>query len=73
MLKGRISFIISIVMLMVGMTVGFILLGTVYPGPRWVMFVVFLAYLLVSYLVIKFSKRYIQWLKSNEVGPKSRK
>ena len=73
MAKSRRSFIASVVMLMTGMTVGFLLLGTVYTGPRWVMLVVFALYLLVSYFVIKLSKRYAQWLKTNEVDDKRRK
>ena len=73
MAKSRRSFIASVVMLMTGMTVGFLLLGTVYTGPRWVMLVVFALYLLVSCFVIKFSKRYAQWLKTNEVDDKRRK
>ncbi len=66
MARSRRSFIISVAMLMVGMTVGFLLLGTVYTGPRWIMFIVFLAYLLISYMVVKFSRRYSEWLKDNE-------
>lgn len=60
------SFIISIVVLMVGMTVGFILLFFAYTGARWKAFVVFLIYFLISYCVIRFSIPYVRYLKEKE-------
>ena len=46
--KAR-SFIISIVMLMAGMTAGFIFLAIAYAGPGWKALIVLLAYLFVSF------------------------
>ena len=70
MAKSRRSFIISIVMLIVGMSVGFLLLGTVYTGPRWIAFMVFLVYLFILFMVIRFSKRYSDELKKSEAKDK---
>ncbi len=61
------KFIISIVMLMTGMTAGFLLLGTVYTGPRWIAFIVFLVYLAVSAAVIRFSRRYVRLLREENM------
>ncbi len=70
MAKSRRSFIISIVMLIAGMSVGFLLLGTVYTGPRWIAFMVFLVYLFILFMVIRFSKRYSDELKKSEAKDK---
>ena len=59
-------FVASIIMLMAGMTIGFLLLGTVYDGPVWVKAVVFVVYLAVSTLVIRYSRRYAEYLKTEE-------
>lgn len=60
--KGKAGFIASIVMLIAGMTVGFILLGIVYDGPVWVRAIVFLVYLFITGMTIHFSKKYIETL-----------
>ena len=62
--KAR-SFIISIVMLMAGMTAGFIFLAIAYAGPGWKALIVLLAYLFVSFFVIRYSIRYVRYLKAN--------
>lgn len=62
----RRRFIVSIVMLIAGMSVGFLLLGTVYDGPRWVALLVFIVYLAITTLVIRFSSRYARSLKEEE-------
>ncbi len=61
--KSRAGFIVSIVMLLVGMTVGFILLGIVYTGPVWVKAVVFVLYLFVAGMTVRFSRKYIESLR----------
>ncbi len=61
--KSRASFIAAIAMLLVGMTVGFILLGLVYTGPVWVKALVFIIYLFVAGMTIRFSKRYADSLR----------
>ena len=61
------KFVISIVMLMAGMTAGFILLGTVYTGPRWIVFAVFVVYLVVSYAVVRLSWRYVSDMKKENI------
>ena len=54
----RVKFVISIAMLIIGMTIGFLLLALAYTGPVWVKEVVI--------LVVKASKRYIAVLKELE-------
>lgn len=61
------KFVISIVMLMAGMTAGFILLGTVYTGPRWIAFAVFVVYLVVSCAVVRLSWRYVSDMKKENI------
>ena len=61
------KFVISIVMLMAGMTAGFILLGTVYTSPRWIAFAVFVVYLVVSYAVVRLSWRYVSDMKKENI------
>lgn len=58
--KGKAGFIVSIVMLLAGMTAGFLLLGIVYQGPVWVRAVVFIVYLFVAGMTIRVSRRYIR-------------
>ena len=57
--KGKAGFIVSIVMLLAGMTAGFLLLGIVYQGPVWIRAVVFIVYLFVAGMTIRVSRRYI--------------
>ncbi len=61
--KSPIGFIVSIIMLLSGMTVGFILLGVVYSGPVWVRAVVFIIYLFIAGMTIHFSRKYVESLK----------
>ena len=61
--KSKALFILSIVILLVGMTVGFILLALVYSGPVWVRFIVFVIYLIIAGMTIRTSKKYIEYLK----------
>ena len=61
--KSRAGFIFSIIILLVGLTVGFVLLGIVYTGPVWVRAVVFVVYLIIAGMTIRFSKKYIETLK----------
>ena len=62
----RLGFIISIAMLLIGMTIGFILLSLAYSGPVWVKAIVALVYFIIVILVIWGSKRYIALLKESE-------
>lgn len=62
MKTGKSSFIFSIVILIVGMTAGFVLLSLIYTGPKWISFVVFLVYLFIMYFIIVTSKRYLKAL-----------
>ena len=61
-----IQFIISIMILMIGMTAGYILLALAYTGPGWKAFLVLIAYLMVSYFVIRYSIRYVRYLKEKD-------
>ena len=65
-MNRRHRFIVSIVMLLLGMTIGFLLLGTVYDGPRWKAVAVFIAYLAITVPVVRFSARYVRSLKDEE-------
>ncbi len=65
------SFIFSIVVLVAGMTAGFVLLSMIYTGPRWISFIVFLVYLFIMYFVVVTSKRYLKAL--DEVKKKDQK
>ena len=65
MAKHR-QFILSVVVLILGMTLGFFFLSLAYAGPRWVVFVGFLVYFLIAFLVIRFSWRFARELKELE-------
>jgi len=56
------SFIFSIIVLVVGMTAGFVLLAMIYTGPRWISFIVFLVYIFIMYFIVLTSKRYLKAL-----------
>ena len=57
--NGKVGFVISIVVLLLGMTIGFLLLGTVYTGPVWVKLLVFIIYLIIVFFLIHFSKDFV--------------
>ena len=61
--KSKEFFILSIVILLVGMTVGFILLSLVYTGPVWVRALVFVIYLVIAGMTIKTARKYVEYLK----------
>ena len=61
--KSKGFFILSIVILLVGMTVGFILLSLVYTGPVWVRALVFVIYLVIAGMTIKAARKYVEYLK----------
>ncbi len=56
------SFIFSIIVLIAGMTAGFVLLAMIYTGPRWISFIVFLVYIFIMYFIVLTSKRYLKAL-----------
>lgn len=56
----------SIVVLLLGMTLGFILLSTVYTGPSWVRVAVFIVYIAVVLLLIRSVRRLDSYLKDKE-------
>lgn len=60
MKNKRTGFILSIVLLVAGMTAGFILLSFVYDGPKWISFAVFIVYLFVVYFTVKASIGYLK-------------
>ncbi len=60
------SFIFSIVLLVAGMTIGFLLLGIAYTGPAWVKLIVLVLYLFITAMVIRFSRRYIRQLSDRK-------
>jgi len=57
---------LSVSVLLIGMTAGFILLSTVYTGPSWVRVVVFIAYVAVTLLLIRSVRRLDAFLKEKE-------
>ena len=60
------GFVISIIVLVVGMTIGFILLSLVYTGPNWVKFIVFIVYSMIVFFLIKFSISFAKSLHENK-------
>lgn len=58
--ESNVGFIISIVVLIAGMSIGFILLSFVYTGPNWVKFIVFLVYITIVYFLIRFSIAFVR-------------
>ena len=57
---------ISIILLLIFMTVGYLLLLLAYSGARWIVLIVFLVYIFVVYLVIKTTTPLIKALKEKE-------
>ena len=57
---------ISIILLLIFMTIGYLLLLLAYTGPRWVALVVFLVYIFVVYFLVKTTKPLIKALKEKE-------
>lgn len=49
------GFIASIVVLILGMSIGFFLLSLAYTGPNWVKFIAFIVYLIIVFFLIRFS------------------
>ena len=65
MKKGR-KLKISIILLLIFMTIGYLLLLLAYTGPRWVALVVFLVYIFVVYFLVKTTRPLIKALKEKE-------
>ena len=57
---------ISIILLLIFMTIGYLLLLLAYTGPRWVALVVFLVYIFVVYFLVKTTRPLIKALKEKE-------
>ena len=57
---------ISIILLLIFMTVGYLLLLLAYSGARWIVLIVFLVYIFVVYFLIKTTRRLIKALKEKE-------
>lgn len=57
---------ISIILLLIFMTVGYLLLLLAYSGPRWIALIVFLVYIFVVYFLIKTTRPLIKALKEKE-------
>ena len=60
------GFILSIVLLIAGMTIGFALLSRVYDGPKWVSFLVFIVYLFILFFTVKASRGYLKAIEEIE-------
>ena len=69
--ERKTSFLISISILLLGMTAGFILLSFIYTGPVWVRFCVFIVYLFIVSFTIKCSGKYVDELNLIEAEKKS--
>lgn len=63
--NSKIGFILCIVILISGMTIGLFLLSLVYDGPMLVKLIVFIIYLLIVYYLVKFSKKFIDAMYSD--------
>ncbi len=57
---------ISIIILLIGMTLGFMLLSSVYTGPSWIRVAVFIVYIVVVLLLIRSVRRLDSYLKDKE-------
>lgn len=57
---------ISIILLLIFMTVGYLLLFLAYSGARWIALIVFLVYIFVVYFLIKTTRPLIKALKEKE-------
>lgn len=57
---------ISIILLLIFMTVGYLLLLLAYSGARWIVLIVFLVYIFVVYFLIKTTRPLIKALKEKE-------
>ncbi|HIS14361.1 MAG TPA: hypothetical protein IAA76_07265 [Candidatus Ornithospirochaeta stercorigallinarum] len=57
---------ISIILLLIFMTVGYLLLLLAYSGARWIALIVFLVYIFVVYFLIKTTRPLIKALKEKE-------
>lgn len=57
---------ISIILLLIFMTVGYLLLLLAYSGARWIALIVFLVYIFVAYFLIKTTRPLIKALKEKE-------
>ncbi len=57
---------ISIILLLIFMTVGYLLLLLAYSGARWIALIVFLVYIFVVYFLIKTTRHLIKALKEKE-------
>ena len=64
--KSKAGFISAIVVLLISMTIGFLLLSSVYTGPAWVEFIVFVVYLIVVLFVIKYSHVFVSSFYKDE-------
>ncbi len=67
---SKTGFILSIVILVLGMTVGFILLSIAYQGANWIKFLVFIVYLLIVSFLIKFSIGFVRTISEAEKSSK---
>ena len=57
---------ISIILLLIFMTVGYLLLLLAYSGARWIVLIVFLVYIFVVYFLIKTTRPLTKALKEKE-------
>ena len=60
--RSQKGFVASIVILIIGMTIGFLLLGSVYEGPTWVKALGFTIYLFIVFFLVKFSSDFAKKL-----------
>ena len=60
------GFVLSVIVLILGMSIGFFLLSLVYTGPNWVKFIVFIAYVFIVFFLIKFSIAFVKSLSNNK-------
>ena len=65
-MKNAFKFRISVILLFILMTIGYILLAFCYTGPRYVVLIVFIVYLFISYFLFKTTGRLIGELKERE-------
>ncbi len=69
--KRKRSFIAGVVILILGMTLGFVLLSLVYAGPVWVKGLVFILYLFIISFLVKTSSRFLDSLSKSKTDTSS--
>lgn len=70
--SGTWSLTLSLILMVGGMSVGFLLLGIIYTGSVWVKALVFILYLFVVFHLVKYMRVFISQMKEIEGAKKDK-